>query len=242
MHLALRAIIRVAIAGLASTPVIAQVPSVAPMIPASGTVLDVTAQGSTTRVPDLATIRAGVVSEAATATAALDDNAKRMTAVLRALTRAKVVDRDIATDRVQLQPQYRYGHNMPPVLTGYQAINTVSIRFRKLDRAGNILDALVAEGANRIDGPDLSIDKPESALDEARLDAMKRARTRAELYAKAAGLQVARIVSISESGSDDGDRPRPVMYARMAEAKTPTPIAAGEKDVTVTLSVRFLLR
>ena len=74
------------------------------------------------------------------------------------------------------------------MITGYQATNTVSVRFRDIAKAGAILDALVAEGANQIDGPNLSIDKPEAALDEARADAVKRARARgAELYAKAAG-------------------------------------------------------
>ena len=221
---------------------LAQTPSLEPMIPASGTILDVTARGSTTRVPDLATIRAGVVSDAATATAALNSNAERMTAVLGALKKVGINDRDIATDRVNLQPQYRYGDNKPPVLTGYQATNTVSIRFRDISRAGKILDTLVTQGANTLDGPNLSIDKPDAALDEARLDAIKRARARADLYAKASGLGVERIVSISESGTEEGDRPRPLMYMRAAEAKAPTAISAGEQDVTVNLSVRFLLR
>lgn len=214
--------------------------SVAPLVPAAGTVLDVTAEGRTTRVPDVATIRAGVVAQAATAAAALTDNAARMARVLAALRRAGIAPRDIATATIGLAPQYRYADNVPPVITGYQATNGVTIRFRDVARAGAILDALVAEGANQIDGPELSIDKPDAALDEARTDAVRRARARADLYAAAAGMKVVRVISIAEAGQDaGGGGPRPMLFARAAEAKTE--VVPGEKDVTATLSVRFLL-
>lgn len=239
----MRTIVGAALLTLCPASAFAQTaPTVEPMIPAAGTVLDVSAEGRTTRVPDLATIRAGVVSQGTTAAAALSDNAKAMAAVLAALKRAGVAARDIATASVALQPQYRYAENQPPVVTGYQASNSVSVRFRDVARSGAILDALVAQGANQIDGPNLSIDQPDAALDEARTDAIRRARQRADLYAKAAGMSVARIVSIAESGQDAGGSPPPVVYARAMAAKAPTQIEAGEKDVTVTLAVRFLLR
>ena len=210
--------------------------------PPAGTLLDVAAEGRTTRVPDVATIRAGVVAQAPTAAAALADQAGRMARVLAALKSAGVADRDIATANVGLEPQYRYQDRQPPQVTGYQATNSVAVRFRDIKRAGAILDALVASGANQIDGPDLSIDQPDQALDEARLDAMKRARARAELYARAAGLRVARIVSIGEGPVNTGGPRPPILYARAAMAEAaPTQIAAGEKDVTVTVNVRFLL-
>lgn len=223
----------------ASLPAVAQTAST----PSDGTLLDVSAEGRTARVPDVATIRAGVVSQGTTAAGALADNAARMARVLAALKRAGVAPRDIRTASVSLSPQYRYAENQPPVVTGYQASNSVAIRFRDVARSGTILDALVAEGANQIDGPNLSLDQPDAALDEARTDAVKIARARAELYAKAAGLSVARIVSIAESGSNSGDQPRPMLYSRgIVTTSAPTQIAAGETEVSVTLSVRFLLK
>ena len=225
-----------ATAANAQTPV-----TVEPMIPAAGTVLDVSAEGRTTRVPDVATIRAGVVSQAATAAAALSDNAQRMNRVLAALKKAGVAPRDIATASVGLSPQYRYAENQPPVITGYQATNSVSVRFRDVAKSGVILDALVGEGANQIDGPNLAIDQPDAALDEARADAVKRARARAELYARAAGMRVTRIVSITENGENAGSPNPPMLMARASMAKDSTQIVVGEKDVTVNVSVRFLL-
>jgi hypothetical protein len=156
---------------------------------------------------------------------------------------AGVQPRDIATSNVSLQPQYRYENNQPPVITGYQASNTVSIRFRDIAKSGVILDILVKQGANQIDGPSLSLDQPDAALDEARVDAVKRARARAELYAKAAGLSVVRILSISEGGEMAGPQP-PIVYmarAKMQDASA-TSISAGETDVTASVSVRFLLK
>lgn len=217
--------------------------TVEPLIPAQGTILDVSAEGHTTRVPDLANVRAGVVSQATSAAAALADNAARMARVLAAVKRAGVAARDVATASVQLSPQYRYTDGQPPATTGYQATNTVSIRFRDVAKAGPVLDALVAEGANQIEGPSLSIDKPDAALDEARTDAVKRARARADLYAAAAGLRVVRVISIAEAGEDAGNPgPQPVFMARAKAADASTQIAAGEKQVSVTLQVRFLLQ
>ena len=234
----LAALAALPLAGAAS----AQGPAtVEPLVPAAGTLLDVTAEGRTMRVPDVATIRAGVVSQAAAAAAALGDNAQRMTRVLAALKKAGVAPRDVATANVSLNPQYRYAENQPPVVTGYQASNGVTIRFRDVARAGAILDALVAEGANQIEGPNLSIDQPDAALDEARTDAVKRARARADLYARAAGLHVVRMISIAENGENAGGGNPPMAMMRTMAMKDSTPIAAGEKDVTVTLSARFLL-
>ena len=232
----------ITLSSIAVAPALAQTLPVAPAMIPDGTLLDVTATGKTTRVPDLATIRAGVVTQAATAAAALSDNANRMSAVLSALKRAGIQPRDIATANVSLQPQYRYEDNKPPVITGYQATNTVSIRFRDIAKSGQILDALVAQGANQIDGPNLSLDQPDAALDEARVDAVKRAQARAQLYAKAAGLSVSRILTIAEGGEIAGPPP-PMPVYRMAAAKAAdTQVMPGESDVTVTITVRFLLK
>ena len=111
----------------------------------SGTRLDVSATGDVTRVPDLAIISAGVMTRSATATVALQENAARMERVRAALRRAGIADRDIQTSNLNLNPDYRYQDNQPPVLTGYSASNQVNVRFRDIRNTGRILDALVAE-------------------------------------------------------------------------------------------------
>jgi len=211
--------------------------------PITGTELDVQATGTSTRTPDIATISAGVVTQASKAGDAMAANARAMTAAIAALKRAGVADRDIQTQSINLQPQYRYADNQPPMLTGYQASNRVSVRLRDLQKAGGVIDALVGAGANQIDGPALSVDQPDAALDEARDEArakaLAKARARAELYAKAAGLTVRRIVRISESDAVPPPmRPMAMMASKRAEA---TPVEAGEQELTVNLSVVFEL-
>lgn len=238
----MRATLPILLAAAVAAPALAQTTVGQVPIVQEGTTLDVSAEGRTTRVPDIAVIRTGVVSQATGAAAALADNGSRMARVLAAVRGAGVAERDIQTGTVSLSPQYRYVEGQAPKITGYQATNSLTIRFRDVTRAGPILDALVAQGANQIDGPNLLIDKPDAALDEARTDAIRRARARAELYARAAGLSVARIVSITENGDNAGGQPpMPVMMSRRGESAD-TAIVAGERDVTANVTVRFLLK
>ena len=211
--------------------------------PVVGTTLAVAAEGKVERAPDVADLSAGVVTQAKTASEAMRLNAQKMTTAIAALKRAGVADRDIQTSNLNLSPQYLYRENQPPVLTGYQVSNNVAVRVRDLADMGKTIDALVSQGANQINGPSFRLDKPEPALDEARVAAMAKARQRAELYAKAAGLRVKRIMQISEgSAVTPPPYPMPMMRAQAMEAKdASTPIAAGEVEATVTVNVVFEL-
>jgi uncharacterized protein YggE len=210
------------------------------LVALNGTRLDVVATGEVSRVPDTARISAGVVTTAPTATAALAQNATQMASVRAALKRAGIADRDIQTSSINLYPDYRQdpqGNN--PQIIGYRASNEVSVKFRDIAATGRILDALVAQGANQINGPQLGIDKPEAALDEARTQALANARARAELYARALGKRVGRILSISEAG---GNFASPmVMMRQRADVGNATGIDPGEQSVAISLSVSFEL-
>ncbi|MFW2831284.1 SIMPL domain-containing protein [Sphingomonas sp. ID0503] len=226
---------------LAAAPAAAQVAPAAPPY-LSGTRLEVSATGSVTRVPNVATINAGVVSQAASAAAAMADNARRMQATLAQLKSAGIEPRDVQTSTIALSPRYEYNDNQPPRITGYQASNQVTVRFRDVAKAGGVLDALVAAGANQIDGPALSVDTPDAALDEARTQTLATARQRGELYARAAGLRIKRIVAINEAGGYEPPRPVPVMaMARAPKSDAVSEIAPGEQKLDVTLNVVFEL-
>ncbi|WP_419815280.1 SIMPL domain-containing protein [Glacieibacterium sp.] len=205
------------------------------------TTLSVSAEGRSLRAPDVVDLSGGVITTAATAAQAMAFNATRMTAVVAAIRRAGVAERDIQTAGLNLQPQYKYADNQPPLLTGYQASNTVSLRLRKIDQAGKLLDTLVGAGANSISGPNFRVDAADAALDEARTQAVATARSRAELYARAAGLKIKRILTISESGGDQ-PRPMPMMMARsMKMEAADTPVVPGEVTLSITVNVTFEL-
>lgn len=206
----------------------------------AGTRLDINATGEVTRVPDIAVITAGVVTRSPSATGAIQDAAERMQKVLAALRHAGVADRDIQTSNVSLNPEYRYPENQSPQLVGYTASNQLTIRFRDIKSSGKILDALVSEGANQINGPSLTIDKPEAALEEARANAVQIGRARADLYARSLGLRVVRIVSVSESGGYAVPPPPVPMMARAQMANTS--IEPGEQKLQVNLAMTFELQ
>lgn len=230
--------------GAAALPGAAMAQAVAAVPVLSGTRLDINASGEVSRIPDLAIISAGVQTLQPTATAAIEENATRMERVRAALKRAGIADKDIQTSTINLNPEYRYGENQPPRLTGYRATNTVNVKFRDLKRSGAILDALVAQGANQINGPSLTIDKPEAAYDEARAKAVAAGQARAELYARALGKRVVRLLSVSESGAYV---PPPMPYAtdaiQVAGARVAkTEIDPGTQQLQVNLSMSFELQ
>ena len=240
MKLALLASLLIGAAVVPAAAQAQQAPAFAQAV--SGTRLDISATGETTRVPDIATISAGVVTRATTAKAAVSQNAVKMESVRAALKRAGIADRDIQTSNISLNPEYRYAENQPPRLTGYTASNQVNVRFRDIASTGEILDVLVAEGANQINGPSLTIDKPEEALNEARAKALADGRARAETYARQLGMRVTRLLVVSESGgSFPVPPPMPVMMEARAQAAS-TKIDPGEQKVAVTLGMIFELQ
>jgi len=209
----------------------------------AGTRLDINATGEVTRVPDVAVISTGVVTRSPTATGAIQEAANRMERVRAALKRAGVEDRDIQTSALNLNPEYRYENNQPPQLVAYSATNQLTVRFRDIRNSGRILDALVGEGANQINGPTLVIDKPEAALDEARARAVASGRARAELYARALGMRIVRVVSVSESGGSYPVPPPMPMYARAEAAQAAdTKIDPGVQKLQVNLAMVFELQ
>ena len=227
-------------------PTLAQAQAVPAALPATSALLTLTAEGKTARTPDLAVFNAGVTSQGKTAGEALTANSADMNRVIATLKNAGIADKDIQTSQISLNPIYGQPIQRPdgmviqePRIVGYQATNTVSIRSRDIKNFGKVLDALVASGANQVSGPSFQLADPSSANDEARTSAMRTARARADLYARAAGLRVVRIVSISESG---GYAPPQPMYARAMKASDEsTPISAGEVEASVSVVVQFEL-
>jgi uncharacterized protein YggE len=141
-----------------------------------------------------------------------------------------------------VQPQFRYEQNQAPVLTGFQASNRVQVTLRDLKATGRVIDTLVAEGANQIDGPAFRIQNPDPLMDKARQEAVRKARARADLYAAAAGLRVKRIATISET--QEFRPPMPMMRAMAMDSvpsAPPPPVAPGEVGLTASITMAFEL-
>jgi uncharacterized protein YggE len=194
----------------------------------------VTGEATVAVAPDMAIIRVGVTSQGKTAHEASDANAKQMTKVLAAIKDAGIADRDVQTSRLSLQPQYDPNKNGTARLTGFQVTNQVTIKIRDTDKLPVILDRAIAAGANEMSGIEFVVSEQSKLLDQARDDAVIDAHRKAELYAKAAGVKLGRVVSISEEGSNPP--PRPVMQAMRAGA---VPVAPGEQMLRASVTVSY---
>jgi uncharacterized protein YggE len=210
-------------------------------IPADGTLLNIASEAEAKRVPDVATLSAGVVTQATDGDTAMRQNAQQMEKVMQAIRGAGIAEKDVQTSGITLYPQYVYKEGQSPRITGYQASNTVNLKVRDLTRLGKVLEVLASQGANQINGPSFEIDKPEPVYDEARIAALKQAQARAGTYAQSLGLRVRRIVSISENRGGGG-RPMPAMrmQAMAADAASP-PVSPGETSLSINLDVTFEL-
>ncbi len=193
------------------------------------------------QVPDIAVITASVITQNKSAKFAMQDNARQMSGAFAALKAAGIADKDMQTSGVNLNPEYVYIEKKPPQIKSYSVSNTLIIKIRDLTKVGSVLDALVAQGINSVNGPNFQIEDPDKALDKARAEAMKKAMDRAALYANIAGMKVKRVISINESG---GYQPPMPIYREMAMAKVDaveTPVAPGEVTMNVSLNVQIEL-
>jgi len=186
--------------------------------------------------PDVAMIRLGVTSQGKNAREASDANAKQMTALLAAIKEGGIADRDVQTSRLSLQPQYDQSKPGAARLLGFQVTNQVTVRIREIDKMPGFLDRAIAAGANEMSGIEFIVSEQSKLLDQARDDAVADARRKAELYAKAAGVKLGNVVSITEEGSSPP--PRPVMQAMRANA---VPVAPGEQMLRAAVTVSFEL-
>jgi uncharacterized protein YggE len=198
--------------------------------------LEVQGRGEINVVPDLVVISTGVVTQASDAAGAMRENAARITRLLAALQQAGIAARDIQTQAAQLSPQYRYPDNAPPLITGYQAVTSLSVQFRDIKKSGPILDTLVREGANQISGPNFLISDRTAAENKAREAAVRQVQERAALYARAIGLKVGRILSLSETGEAAAPVPMLMVRSASAEMAPKTEIMAGQQQVVITVS------
>ena len=208
------------------------------------TLVTVSAYAEARRPPDIAILSTGVVSLAPDANSAIRRNAEQMSRVVAAIQAAGIARKDVQTSGVSLNPDYHHVANRPPRIKGYYASNTVNVTVRDIGHLGGILDALVATGANQINGPTFDIEDKDAVLDEAREKALAQAAARAEGYAKRLGLRVKRVISIDETGGRGAPRPvygRADAVEQASAGNASAPIAPGENVLGLGLDVVYEL-
>jgi len=159
-------------------------------------------EGNISAAPDYAQITAGVTTKGRTAKEASDANSKLISAVTAALLDAGIAQKDMQTTRFSVQPVYAtQGSNTEPKLSGFSASNQVTVTIRQIDRAGDIVDRMVASGATNISSLVFRHSDTSKLLDQAREAAIADARRKAELYARASGVALGRVMWITEDST-----------------------------------------
>ena len=202
--------------------------------------LTVTAEGRVAAAPDMARIAIGVSAQRPTADEALSQMSAAAEAVLARLAAAGIPERDLQTGQLSLHPVYGSSTlSSPAKITAFEALSSIDVRVRDLAILGPVLDAVVEDGANRLDGLRFDIAEPEPLLDEARRAAVANAMARAGILAEAAGVTLGPVLGLTE-GQDIGPQPMAMEMRMMADAAS-VPLAEGEVNLAARVTMVFAL-
>lgn len=205
-------------------------------------VLSVSGHGESRVAPDQMMISLGVTTQAKTAAQAMQDNADRQQAVLDALRQAGLADGDIQTSGLSLNPMMNYpSEGGAPSIDGYMAQNLVNVRVTDIARAGEVLDGIVAAGANEMQGIRFIREDSQAAEDAALQAAVADASHRASVMAAAAGVELGPILRIGEPKADMVSPGPSVMRAMAAADAKSIPVEGGELVFTADVDVSFSL-
>ncbi|MDP2691486.1 MAG: SIMPL domain-containing protein [bacterium] len=212
----------------------------------------VSADGDAVGVPDIAEFSFDVITEGGTDIAGLQQqNTEKMNNAISFVKSLEVDSKDIKTQSYYVSPRYqntfcRYepGEICPPAeIVGYSVSQSVSIRIRDFDNISTALTGVVTNGANSVSQLNFTIDDPTGVENEARAEAIQKAKVKAMDIAKAGGFSIGRLLEISEYGS-----PQPYMVRSMTmesvamdkDGAVPSPsIEPGSEEVVINVTLRY---
>ncbi len=216
------------------TPITAQAAEEPPILSVSGS-------GMVQGAPDQAAITLGVVTQAETAAEAQQENAVKATAIRNALTALGIEDSDIKTEEYNFRPEYSR-EGVERVVVGYTASNTMHVRVRNVAVVGDVVDAVLTNGANTIHSLDFSIRDTDELRKRALESAVKDARSKADAIAHALGKSIVGVHHVTENtGMFQPRQSNTMMMKSMDMAMESTPIDAGTLSLTADVHIEFIL-
>ena len=207
--------------------------------------LNVNGIGQAYLAPDIAYIYVGVHTEGSAAADAVSANTENTNAVTSAIKKAGVDAKDISTTNFSIYPSQQYSPEGQIIGTTYMVDNTVYVTVRKLDKLGELLDDVVAAGANSINSIQFDVADKSAAVKEARAKAVEDAKLQAQELADAAGVKLGEIQTISFY--DNSPYPSPMMYGKGGggggmDAAASVPIQPGQLTIAVTVGINYSIR
>jgi len=208
--------------------------------------ISVDGTGKASAVPDIAVVSFGVqTGRQTTAEQAMKLLSTKMTDVIAAVKKQGVEEKDITTDTLSLQQEYDWKDGQQ-IARGYQATESLHVKVRNMDKIGDLLSAVTAEGVNQIGGVDFTMDDPEALQAAARAKAITKAEAKAKLLADQLGKSLKRLKGFSEGGGyvpmADYRKANVMMESVGAGAVPSVPVATGEQEVNVSVSLVYELQ
>jgi uncharacterized protein len=202
--------------------------------------ISVSGNGKVLYVPDLGYIHVGVSSEGWTAAEAWQKNEVIVKKIFDTLKEMGLAEKDFKTTNLNVQPRYQHKQNEEPKFLGYTVSYDLVVTVRKLGQMGALLDRMVGAGANRNLNISFGCSNLDELLDQARQNAVAAARKKANLYVTGAGVHLGDVLDISDAPYQPQGRSFPVDAMSMKELAN-LPIAAGEQELSVTVTIRWAI-
>lgn len=205
----------------------------------SSRTLTVNGSGQANLTPDIAYISVGVHTEGPDAAKAVIENNDKSGNVAEALEDFGIEPEDIRTTNFSIYPQQQYDQDGKLTGVTYMVDNSVFVTLRDLDQIGDVLDAVVAAGANNINSIQFDVEDKSEALAEAREDAVADAQSQADELAKAAGVGLGPVKNISTFSSGI---PFPILGGKGGAgvaAEASVPISPGQMLLTVEVNMVY---
>ncbi len=214
--------------------------------------ISVTGEGEVTAIPDIATVSFTIRESGKTVPEAQKLAEAKIAAAMKALDTLKVdTKKDVKTVSYTVNPKYESqqtgyctGYVCPPtktIVTGYEVTESVSIKVRKVDAAGEVIGALGKINITEINGPDFTVDDMDKSQADAKALAIKNAQTKAEATAKALGVSLGAITQFSEDGNG-GYNPTMAMSSGMAKSADAVTLPQGENVIKSHVTITYTLK
>lgn len=222
--------------------------------PSSFRSFSVSGEGKVVSVPDVAKFTFSVITEGGKNLGELQKkNVAMMNEAIKYVKDQGVKEKDIKTEGFNVEPRYQYygcreGACPPAEIVGYTVRQTVGVKVRDFDKAGDILSGVVSHGANNVSDLQFTIDDPSIVMAKAREQAIQKAKEKAEQIADAGGFSLGRLLGVSEVGHqpmyDNYFRNAKVMSMNESSASvTSAPsIEIGSQDISVSISLQYEIK
>jgi uncharacterized protein YggE len=188
--------------------------------------------------PDMAVVSMGVETNKKDMSEAQSENKKLMNEIIAELKNLGIEDKDIQTNNYSVYPDYEWNNNKQ-ILNGYKVTNMVSVKVRRIDDTGKILDAVAAKGGNRVDGIQFTVEDTGKLYEEALKLAVKNAEAKAKVMTGYFGINKLTPVKITERQQGYYPLYDSAPGAMMEAAGRSTPVSTGQLEIRASVDVSF---